>query len=130
MLGNKDCNICKGTGLIPFVKGGRVIPNASVFCECYEEHDHYHPVKPEDYDFSMSYDNYRSLCQYHGWQDPGSDVEPEPPKPQVIEHIHRNSDMSHKDFAQLQSLIGEVKYLRGKLMERSDKNRRSNRNVI
>jgi hypothetical protein len=51
----KDCPKCGGKGLIPFVKNGKVIPHAYVYCECHEdEPERYHPVKPEDYDFPMS----------------------------------------------------------------------------
>ena len=69
----KGCERCNHTGLLPFVKKGRVIPNAFLDCSCHEEVDHYTPVRPEDFDFPMSYDYYRSLCQYHGWTDPGDD---------------------------------------------------------
>ena len=42
---------------------------------------------------------------------------PEEPKPQVVEHIHRHSDMSDKDFDLLQQTAAEVKYLRNKVDE-------------
>jgi len=38
----------------------------------------------------------------------------ETPKPQVQEVIHRHSDMSKKEFAELQRLGGQVKYLLAK----------------
>ena len=41
--------------------------------------------------------------------------------PRKVEHIHRYSDMSNKDFRDLQQLKGQVKYLQGKLQERSNK---------
>ena len=55
-------------------------------------------------------------CGSHGYV--CRDYEPETEhEPQVVEHIHRHSDMSRKEFAQLQSLIGEVKFLREKVAE-------------
>jgi len=74
------CKKCKHTGLIPFKnKEGKVVPNASIFCSCHPvygdnpEPERYHRVKPSDIDFPVSYSYYRSLCQHHGWEDPGSD---------------------------------------------------------
>ena len=51
-------------------------------------------------------------------------VPPPPVQPlvQVIEHRH--SDMSQKDFAQLQEAIAEVKYLRKKVSELAEKKQR------
>ena len=47
------------------------------------------------------------------------EAQPEVREPEVVrtEVIHRHSDMSSKEFARLQSLEGEVKYLRQKLEE-------------
>jgi len=88
------CIKCKGTGLLPFEKNGKVIAGVSIYCECYQEDpDHYRPVIPSDYDYPISYDYYRSLCQYHGWNDPGSDrVFEIEDRPQIVEHIHRTSN--------------------------------------
>ncbi len=71
------CDICQGKGLIPFKnKQGEVVPNAWQDCECKQpEQEHYHQVTPADFDFPISWDYYRSLCQYHGWPVPP----PEPP---------------------------------------------------
>jgi len=38
---------------------------------------------------------------------------------QIIEHRH--SDMSQKDYARLQNLEGQVKYLQGKLTEKQER---------
>ena len=128
------CTICGGTGLVPSkVLGkfsGELIENCYTNCECRkEEPEYYREVRPEDFDFPMSYDCYRSLCHQHGWPDPGDDRPPEPPElePQVVEHIHRHSDMSRKEFAQLQSLIGEVKYLREMVAERQKRKQQPTR---
>lgn len=39
------------------------------------------------------------------------------PTPQIVEYIHRHSDMSKQEFDLLQQTAREVKYLRGKLAE-------------
>lgn len=80
------CEKCNHTGLIPFVKNGEVIPNAFLHCDCHPiyglnpEPEHYRKVKPEDFDFPMSSNNYRSLCHQHGWQDPGPNYPAELPE--------------------------------------------------
>ena len=116
------CQLCDGSGLIPLVKDGKVVANAWVYCECYDEYGEPYPHRytPDMFDFPMSYSYYRGLCQLHGWPDPGPDrytpdIPPEP-QPQVIEHRH--SDMSQKDFASLRQLEGQVKYLERKLTEK------------
>ena len=79
------CPICNDTGLVPSkalgVFSGKPIPNCFSRCECNpEEEERYHPVKPSDYDYPVSYSYWRSLCKYHGWPDPGSVEAPEPEK--------------------------------------------------
>lgn len=64
-LGDKDlkiyqkpppyCEKCNHTGLIPFVKEGKIIPNTFLYCECYEEPEHYQQASPGDFDFACSY---------------------------------------------------------------------------
>jgi len=73
------CRDCNSTGLLPFKrKDGSIVPGAFLYCQCYQEpEERYHTLKPEDFDYPMSYDHYRSLCQYHGWPDPGSDRQAE-----------------------------------------------------
>lgn len=68
-----QCAKCKDTGFLPFIKNSKVIPNVRIYCECHEinQPEYYQEARPEDYDFPMSYSYYRSLCQYHGWSDPG-----------------------------------------------------------
>lgn len=54
--GKPYCEKCKGEQKIPLkTKEGKVVPYAWVFCECYEEDEHYPPARPEDFDFSCSY---------------------------------------------------------------------------
>jgi len=122
------CSKCNGTGLIPLKskKDGSIVPFAWQDCECkQEEHEYLRQVKPSDFDFPMSYSFYRSLCQLHGWSDPGDDRMPEPsqlePKEQII--TYRHSDMSKKEFDLLQQTALSVGYLL-KLNKPSNKKRR------
>ena len=123
MLGKKPkCPICNDKGLVPStaigVFSGKPIPNCLQPCECQEEiREYVRPLKPSDFDFSMSFSVYRSLCQYHGWDDPGP-LEPSPieeAKPQVIEHIYRTSDMGKKEFDLLQQTANKTNYLEKEL---------------
>ena len=76
------CEKCKGTGLLPFVKNGNIIPHTFVDCQCRIDKPEYcYQVSPEDFDWAMSYDFYRSLCQQYGWPDPGPS---EPLRPEVF----------------------------------------------
>ncbi len=108
---NRDCEKCNHTGLIPFKnKAGKVIPNAFLHCDCHPiyglnpEPEHYQPVRPEDFDFSMSYSYYRSLCQYHGWADPGSDIMPEP-QPKAPHSIFELDIESKKAIQQIKAQV-------------------------
>ena len=49
------CEKCNHTGLLPFIKNGKVISHAHIYCECHKDEEHYQPIKPEDFDFSCSY---------------------------------------------------------------------------
>ena len=50
------CKRCNYTGLLPFVKNGKIIPNAFIDCECKlnTKIEHYQTIFPEDYDFACS----------------------------------------------------------------------------
>lgn len=67
------CGKCNHTGLLPFVKNGKIIPNAFIDCECkFSLVEHYDPVRlhPEDFDFPMS-DTFRAYSfEYCGQLDP------------------------------------------------------------
>jgi len=116
-----QCSKCNSSGLIPFEKNGKLIPNVFVHCECYAEpQEYYHPVSTEDFDFPMS-DTFRGASyQYCNQYDPGfippRPPEPEPPPPQIIEHRH--SDMSKANYDLLQQTMCKVNYLESKLNER------------
>ena len=105
------CSICKGRGLLPFIKNGKVIPNAYLICSCKEETDHYQPVKIEDFDYPMS-DAFRGYAyQYCSQPDPGYiPPEPEAPKPQIVEHLHFNVPQQ-----------GYVRYLENKITEKQQR---------
>lgn len=51
---------CDGSGLIPFIKNGKIIPNAWRHCDCHPiyglnpEPEYYRERQPDDYDFPMS----------------------------------------------------------------------------
>ena len=52
------CERCNHTGLIPFRnKGGKLIPNTFLYCDCHEinEYEHYREIGPEGFDFPCSY---------------------------------------------------------------------------
>ena len=119
MTENK-CPKCGGSGLLPFVKkDGTISKHAKVFCECHDEFANPYPyaLKPEDFDFPVSYSVYRSLCLEHGWPDPGADYPSEPAEPQEQVIVHRHSNMSKVDYDTLQQATGELKYLREKVEE-------------
>ena len=65
------CKLCHDSGLIPFVRYGKVIANAWLDCKCKESpRDHYRAVTPSDFDFACS-DSWRGY--YHeefGGRDP------------------------------------------------------------
>ena len=81
------CEKCKGEELLPFIKDGKVISHAFVYCECRKELEPYYPLTPEDFDFPCSYD-YRAYYEKTLW---GRDLPPlEPhieetiPEPQYV----------------------------------------------
>lgn len=69
------CEKCNHTGLLPFIKDGKVIPHSFIDCECkLSLPEYYDPVRerPEDFDFPMS-DSYRGWSfWYCGQPDPGA----------------------------------------------------------
>lgn len=115
------CEKCNHTGLLPFIKNDKVIPHAFINCKCKQgEPERHQPITPADFDFPCS-DAYRFYYfEQYAERDPGYiPPEPEAPPPQIIEHRH--SDISKQEYARLQNLEGQVKYLQGKLTEREQK---------
>jgi len=110
------CDKCNNTGLIPFIKNGNTIPNAFVYCECYQETEHYNPVSPEDIDFPVSYSFYRSLCQQHGWTDPGSDM-PHIDVPKETKQPEPEGEWTRRQWDVIRQLEAEVRGWRQKHAE-------------
>jgi len=68
---NPYCEACNHTGLIPFEKNGKIIPNAWIDCECKQpEVEHYRDIRPDDFDFPMSKSSRGFSYQYCGVVDP------------------------------------------------------------
>lgn len=115
-----NCPKCKGTGYMPYLKNGKVIPGIRVYCECHQdEPEHYHPVSVDDFDFPCS-DTFRGYYhQYCGVPDPGYiPPQPELPEPKPQEVIHRHSDISKQEYDLLQQTARRVSYLEKLLAER------------
>ncbi len=109
-------NKCDGSGLIPFRnKNGLLIKNCWVDCECnQDEPDHYHMVSPEDIDYPISYDYYRSLCQHHGWGDLDNCEPPEPIREAPQLNLKALSAIEWDDFQQTK---GRLLHLENKMTE-------------
>jgi len=110
------CSICGGSGLVPFIKEGKVIANAYLNCTCKPEPvDHYEPLKPDDFDYPMSSDFRAASFEYCGQADTGAIHQALPlEQPTTREVIHRHSDMSQRDFALLKEHDNIIKYLLSK----------------
>lgn len=111
------CNICNGTGFVPYKnKQGQIEPHVRLYCQCYGEPEHYQPLKPESFDYAMSYSNYRGLCQQHGWPDPGPDLGPaivEQPVPETNHKVvFEHSDLSASNLKRLTTLEMQVQTMR------------------
>jgi len=117
--GDPKCSKCGGTGLLPLIlPNGTKSNHAEVFCECHRTYgDNAFQTFPlttegrrpgsgskklprtiprgrrhlyiDDFDFPVSYDFYRSLCQEHGWHDPGSDYPAPVEQQEPQEMVHR-----------------------------------------
>ena len=105
----KECT-CKGTKLLPLIKNGKVIPNAFVHCQCYEE-ESTNPITPADYDFPMS-DTFREYSyRYCGVPDPRYI----PPQDNLEERLdsleERISNTVPPSRTELQQVKGQLNYL-------------------
>jgi len=122
-----ECPTCKGKGLLPFIKNGRVIPNAWIDCPaCYQERtrEHYIPVTPSDFDFPCSntfrgfyheefgggdpanHGNYRTLTDLTEIEDRLNDLEAE---------IARPGSIPRRYTEELKQIKGQMLYLQGKI---------------
>jgi len=72
------CPVCDGTGLVPFIKDDRRVPNAWLHCACrMDEPEHCRPLESGDFDFPISWDWHRYYCREYGLPDPGPCEPPE-----------------------------------------------------
>lgn len=112
------CNKCGNTGLLPFEKSGKVIPNAFVHCSCHPtygdnpEPERYYPLKPEDFDFPCSASfrgYYQQLC---GQLDQQISVLPvtesEPLARRVIYEHTEVSDKAMKELTRLGDIVKKL----------------------
>jgi len=68
----------------------------------------YRPLLPEDFDFPISYDYYRGLCQLHGWPDPGSiDPPQEITDHSIITHTYQNLQPIKDHLVSLQNRLNQ-----------------------
>ena len=116
------CDKCHNTGRIPFIKSGRVIANAWVYCECYDPpRDHYSAVTPSDYDFPCSGTFRAASFEYCNRPDPA-----EIPEKQDLTGIEARLDgledmvalpgvVPKKYEHQLEQVRAEVNYLKTKV---------------
>ncbi len=116
---------CDGSGFLPVKKkDGSIDPHARVYCECREaenERKHYAPLKPEDFDFPMSYSFYRGLCREYGWPDTGP-LEPLP-KPEQPLTVFKPRPVD-KEIDQLKA---QFLYVDRRLNEHLDKGKKRDR---
>ena len=107
------CEKCQGEEMLPLVKNGEIIPYTFVYCECHQNDHEYEPrIKPSDFDFPMSYSIYRSLCQQHGWDDPGPC---EPSEPEETEVHFVDTQWTARQWDIINQLRGQALFLQGKL---------------
>jgi hypothetical protein len=114
---HQECpfNKCDGSGLIPFMKDGKVIPNAFLHCECKiqaDNREYYIEPKLEDLDFPMS-DSFRGWAYQHcGISDPGY-------TPYQLDIIHTSNARALEHPDRMQQLEAKFNYLRNKINELS-----------
>ena len=117
------CKECNHTGLLPFIKKGRVIPNAFIDCKCrvVDEPYHYLNIVTDDFDFPVSKDFREHTFQQFGrpWERRYETYEPEeerlpeepPPAPQPWDQRQQNQiDLAR---AEVRSLGYKVAALTG-----------------
>jgi len=118
---------CDGSGLIPLRRksDNTVVPHAWTYCDCHESNqpEYYRPypyaLKPEDFDFPISHSFYRSLCQEHGWDDPGAlETEPQGETQEVKEDPWTN-----RQWDTVNQLRSEVRHIHKEVMESLEKKR-------
>jgi len=118
------CEKCNHTGLIPFKnKEGKLIPYAFVYCECHKDEPEQRPILPRDFDFAMSYSNYRSLCQEHSWTDPG-DNEIHKELQQELSPKEQEPEWGKKQWDSVLQVKAQVLHLQNRIDTLSNKKRK------
>ena len=115
---SKYCKKCNRTGLLPFVKEGRVVPNAYLNCECrvVDESYHYLNIDTDAFDFPMS-GHYREFTfeQYgRPWEQRSEIYQPEePPEPIEIDPVDSQeiAQLNRRHQYQIDQTRSEIKRL-------------------
>ena len=118
------CELCTGTQLVPFVKGGRVIKDVMLDCECkVVEPEHFHDTSPEDIDFPCS-DTFRGYFteQYGNSHDRmiERDINQARREPEPIT-IQQSQPWDKRQQYQLDQTRNELISIRHKLLEMTGK---------
>ena len=88
------CNKCKDTGLIPFIRDGRLISNVQIDCECKQpDKETYREIRPEDFDFPCSSTFRAHSYQYCGVADPAES--PKSIETRIVEVIPQKIIVKH-----------------------------------
>ena len=120
------CEKCNHTGLLPFIKNGKIIPNTFIDCECkLSQGEHYDSVKlyPEDFDFPMS-DTFRA-CSFEYCRQPDPSYTPPLPEEHSIDKI-QEPEWTKQQWDYIRQLKAQVLFLSDKVNKRLDKKQRKN----
>ncbi len=104
---------CNGSGLLPFIKTGRIIPFVSIHCECYHDktQEHYQDLTPDCFDFPVSSTFRGASFDYCGNKDPAQYNIREVKSETVI--IKQKTD--------LQPIYAQLSWFKTKLLEKQPK---------
>ena len=110
-----QCLKCGGSGLLPFVKEGKVIPHTHLFCECRQENHEYLPaLKPEDIDFACS----RDWRSFYEEQATGRPLEPlEQASTLTSSPASQEPEWGKSQWQQVTQLRAMVRFLNAKVTE-------------
>ena len=137
-------SICDGSGLLPFIKDGRTIPHAHLFCDCHPQygidvHNHYQHLITDDFDFPMSGHYREHTFEQYGrpWEqrreiyqpeEPSGPIEIDPVDAQEIAHLNRRHQYQiDQTRAEIQRLTMKVAALTGGKTETDTYKKRSSK---
>ena len=114
------CEKCNHTGLLPFMKGDRIIPNVMLDCECKireDKREHYSELKPDDFDFPCS-DTFRGYYheQYGNAHDQMIERDFKQPKP-VVAKEPVSQPWDKRQNYQIDQMRAELMNIKHKLAE-------------